>query len=261
MHDTARNRAEPSLIDVTRGEWLPALRPAPPDATVVAIGDVHGEAALLRAMHAAIADELTALPHRHATVVHLGDLIDRGPASIEAIGLARRGIPGTANVILTGNHEDILVRALRGGDTAACEKWLRMGGTSVLAEYSLSPEDGWPERLRAAMGPELIGWLEGLPHLVRLGDLVFVHGGIEPDRPLAAQRREDCAWIWDRWLAADGPFEENVGVVHGHIPVDAVDLAHPHKIDIDTRIYVSGCLSALVLHGESMRLIQATCSG
>lgn len=259
MYEIARNWAEPPPIDITRSEWLPALRPAPDDAAVVAIGDVHGHAALLGAIHAVISGELAALSHRQATVVHLGDLIDRGPASIDAIALARHGIPGTANVILTGNHEDILVRALRADDTAARERWLRMGGASVLAEYGLSPDDdGWPGRLRTAMGPELIDWLEGLPHLFRMGALVFVHGGIEPDRPLAEQRREDCAWIWDRWIAADGPFEDNVGVIHGHIPVDAVDLTHPHKIDIDTRIYASGRLSALILHGERMRLIQAT---
>jgi serine/threonine protein phosphatase 1 len=257
MPHAVSNAGISRLVAIESGDWVPALRPMPVGRVAVAIGDVHGHAALLEAMHGAIA---AVLPDGDATVVHLGDLIDRGPSSRGAIALARRGIPGTANLVLTGNHEDILVRALRGDDEAARAKWLRMGGSTVLAEYGIEPEDGWPARLRAAMEPGLVGWLEGLPHIHRIGDIVFVHGGIEPDRPLAEQRREDCLWIWDRWIAADGPFDQNVGVIHGHIPVDEVNLAHPHKIDIDTRIYASGRLSALVLHGERMRLIQAAYS-
>jgi serine/threonine protein phosphatase 1 len=244
-------------VKVVRHEWRRALRPAPQGHVLAAIGDVHGHAPLLEVLHEALRAEFAALAADGATVIHLGDFIDRGPESVRALDLARRGVPGAENVVLTGNHEDILVDILRAPDPNACAKWLTMmGGTSVLKELAIDPGGDWIEPLRVGLGAERLSWIAALPYIHRIGDLVFVHAGLKPGLPLARQPRRDCLWIWQEWLAADGPFDQGVGVIHGHIPVDRVDLDHPHKLDIDSRVYASGCLSAIVVHGRSMRLLQ-----
>ena len=71
-------------------------RPARPAAEVpagqriYAIGDIHGRLDLFEALVAAIdADDAAAGP-ADSTVVLLGDLVDRGPASAGVIALARQ---------------------------------------------------------------------------------------------------------------------------------------------------------------------------
>src|SRR5665213_1480666 len=48
---------------------------------IYAIGDIHGCLAPLRALHAAIADDLARRPIGDALLIHLGDYIDEGPGS------------------------------------------------------------------------------------------------------------------------------------------------------------------------------------
>jgi len=95
--------------------------------------------------------------------------------------------------------------------------------------------------------------LRGCPVTHRIGDLVFVHAGIDPQRPLAQQDRRALLWIRDPFLDWPGPFPEGVAVIHGHTPADRLDLDHPHRIDVDTGAFATGCLSAVLIHGDRMR--------
>jgi len=52
----------------------------PPGHRVYAIGDVHGCLERLVAMHELIAEDLMARPAENATLIHLGDYVDRGAA-------------------------------------------------------------------------------------------------------------------------------------------------------------------------------------
>jgi serine/threonine protein phosphatase 1 len=248
-------------IDVIAGPWLAAIRPLPEGTAVAAIGDVHGEADLLAALHAAIAREFATVGARAATLIHLGDLVDRGPHGRRALRLARAGIPGAATVTLTGNHEDRLVAML---DPAAGEplaSWLQFGGEALVAELGIRLSGDWRAGLAEGLGPDLVAFLRALPTSHRIGDLLFVHAGIEPALPLAAQTREAMIWIRGRFSNSPGPYAENVAVVHGHTPVRAIDLGHPHRINLDSGAFATGVLSALVVAGERMRLVQARQDG
>ncbi len=55
-----------------------------PGGRVYAIGDVHGCADRLAALHRLIAADLAADPVRAPLLLHLGDYIDRGPDSARA---------------------------------------------------------------------------------------------------------------------------------------------------------------------------------
>ena len=75
--------------------------------TIYAIGDIHGQRAMLEAAHARIAADRA----RHgaddtAPVVHLGDFNDRGPDTFGVLDLLIRGIAaGRPWIALKGNHD------------------------------------------------------------------------------------------------------------------------------------------------------------
>ncbi|WP_299653568.1 metallophosphoesterase [uncultured Jannaschia sp.] len=99
---------------------------------VFAIGDVHGQADLLAGCLEVIARTPRALGTERL-VVFLGDLIDRGPDSLRAIGLmmnASRLARADRVVLLPGNHEQVLLDALDGN----AEPWLAIGGKAVMRE-------------------------------------------------------------------------------------------------------------------------------
>jgi len=118
-------------------ELAPASLPA--GQRVYAVGDVHGCDDRLADMHDAVAADLAARPVPHALLIHLGDYIDRGPASAAVLDRLTRPLaaaPALPVLNLAGNHEDMLLRALDGSDaeepntgcaTAAAKRW-RAGG-------------------------------------------------------------------------------------------------------------------------------------
>src|SRR5689334_13960586 len=79
-------------IDIDRSDWTAAPARLPVGECAVAIGDVHGQAHLLEALHGAVGPDLAKLAPSRSTVVHLGDLTDRGARNLDAIDLARAGV-------------------------------------------------------------------------------------------------------------------------------------------------------------------------
>lgn len=239
------------MIAIDRTPWRPAVRALPEGTFAAAIGDVHGTADLLEALHAALAEEIAALAPTAATVVHVGDLVDRGPENRRTLALARAGVAGAETVTLLGNHEERFLAELAHGE-APHLRWFAMGGRELLAECGVAPEPGWQQPLIAAFGADLLDWLARCPASHRVGDLFFVHAGIDPDRPLAEQEHHTLLWVRETWWHHPGPYPEDVAVIHGHVPVAAVDLDDPRRIAIDTRAYASGRLTALVVDGGRM---------
>lgn len=239
------------------GDWQPALRRLPDDRLVAAIGDVHGRADLLVAIHGALAALLAVERPADAQLIHLGDLVDRGPEGARALRLARDGVPGFAVETVIGNHEDRLLDLLGGRLGDQSDLFFKYGGDALLVEFGIEPVAGWEEALRQALGAPLIAWLKARPRLVRIANLVFVHAGIDPSRPLDDQDPHDLAWIRRPFLDHAGPFPEGVGIVHGHTPTSSVQLDNAHRINLDTGAYASGRLSALVIRGDRMRLVSA----
>lgn len=238
-------------------DWRPAIRALPPDCFVAAIGDVHGHADLLAAMHDAIKRELDEIGPEEATVIHLGDLIDRGPNNLDALKLARRGVEGARNITLRGNHEDRFLAYL-GGCPHAVGPWIESGGGGMFKELNLEPWRVTPQEFRACFGEELALWLEATPFIHRIHQLVFVHAGIDPTLPLDKQDPQTLMWTRRDWLDQPGPYPEGVAVIHGHIPRRTIDFRSPHRIDLDSGVTSRGILSGLVISGDRMRLLQVS---
>lgn len=230
----------------------PAMLPA--GERVYAVGDVHGCLDRLRAMHLAIAADIAARPAASVTLVHLGDYIDRGPESAGVLdwlaeGPAPDGVGSVVN--LMGNHETMMLAALAEGSGRAARLWLLNGGEATLHSFGLGNADdpgAWAERLPAGR----LDFLRALPLTHRAGGYVFVHAGLRPGVPLAAQAPEDMLWIREPFLAAVEPFE--AVVVHGHTPTrDPV--VRPNRIGIDTGAVLGGRLTCAVLEADRVGFI------
>ena len=223
----------------------PAPATIPDGQRVYAIGDIHGCLDRLVAMHAAIAEDLAARPVPQATVVHLGDYVDRGPDSAGVIAhllkpfAAIGDTPPPRVLHLMGNHEAMMLDALSGGTPTASRVWLHNGGGEALVSWGLVWRDGpdaWVEKLP----PTHHGFLRGLALIYRIGGYAFVHAGLRPERAMMAQTRHDMLWIREPFLSYEGRLP--AVAVHGHTPEDT-PAVHPHRIGVDTGAVLGGPLT------------------
>ncbi len=230
-------------------ELSPAPGTLPPGRRVYAIGDIHGCAEQLAALHDLIAQDLAERPIAAPLLVHIGDYVDRGPdtAGVLACLAAGSPIPGVETVNLLGNHENTMLEALS-GERAAATDWLFAGGRPSLQSYGVdpdSPRETWP----AAIPPSHIAFLRGLKLMHREGGYAFVHGGVRPGVPLDQQARDDMLRMRQPFLYSEIDF--GAIVVHGHTPVKHAVVRH-NRIAIDTGAVFGGPLTCLVLEGDTL---------
>lgn len=225
-----------------------------------AIGDIHGYLDKLEAAHRLIAADRATTGDSTAPVVHIGDLVDRGPDSRGVIDFLMRGIAGGAPwIVLKGNHDRMFARFL--GDPDSHDPGLReglhwidprLGGGTTLASYGV---EGAGERLLFDLHEEAlavvprthVAFLAGLKPHYRRGSALFVHAGIRPGVPLERQTEDDLLWIRRDFL--DDTSEHGMLVVHGHTPVDAAT-HYGNRLDIDTGAGYGRSLTAVVIEGD-----------
>lgn len=225
------------------------LRHATWPAAVYAIGDVHGCDREFAELERQIVADSAALPGQK-WMVTLGDHVDRGPDSRGAIDRVLSPPPQDfRRLALVGNHEQLMLDFL--ADPEANAFWLDEGGAETLASYGvdiLHPFadgrvlDAFIAQLAATLPKAHLEWMVGLPSLLELPGWIFVHAGIRPGVPLEDQDDHDLMWIRRDFL--DGPGLPGYRIVHGHTPVGEPEIT-PERIDIDTRCYGTGRLTAL----------------
>jgi serine/threonine protein phosphatase 1 len=241
--------------------WLGNNRPRvtvdtaqlPSGLRVYAIGDIHGRVDLLRMMHRRIVEDAGGVESEtRKLAVYLGDYIDRGLHSREVIDvLLDEALPGFESIHLRGNHDHEFLAFLE--DPTKSAAWLRYGGDATLYSYGVRLPADTPaearlqrlgELLRAAVPPRHIEFLASLPFTCEVGDYLFVHAGIDPDKPLDAQTPHDLLWIRDAFLEADSDFGRVV--VHGHSITELPEV-RDNRIGIDTGACYTNALTCLVL--------------
>ena len=265
---------------------ISAWKPAPfalGGETVFAIGDVHGCAPQL----ASLLDTVATLardgrgPRR---LVYLGDVVDRGPDTIGALRLwaedaAARGVDRVDRII--GNHEIVLLLPLAGGPHAdkAEAMWLSdgMGGAKVLAEMRRAVGD---PRARpsyklaaAALGGKVMRLLMEQRSHLRIGNTVFVHGGLDGQAeqtaflatPWTAFTDARWAWITRGFLDWQGGFGGTL-VVHGHTPPakhrPLTHMEDPHlflhdRLGLDGGSAVTGFVVGAEIQNGRYRILKA----
>lgn len=228
-----------------------------------AIGDIHGHLGLLQAAHDLIADDMAS--HGTGPVVHVGDLVDRGPDSKGVIDFLIQGqAQGQDWTVLKGNHDRMFARFLR--DPFEPEPGLRadlgwlhpkLGGPSTLASYGVEKAADRPvakvhaDALEAVPQAHL-DYLNGLPVLHRLGEVVFVHAGIRPGVALDRQTETDLIWIREPFLTRTESFGPLI--VHGHTAIDAAT-HYGNRLNLDSSAAYGGPLSAVVIEGRDVALL------
>jgi serine/threonine protein phosphatase 1 len=230
---------------------------------IYAIGDIHGHLGLLQAAHALIADDMAR--HGPGQVVHVGDLVDRGPDSRGVIDFLIAGqAAGRDWVTLKGNHDRLFARFM--DDPKEPEPGLRadlgwlhpkLGGPATLASYGVRNAADRPiakvhADALAAVPRSHVDFLTTRPTLHQAGDCAFVHAGIRPGVALQDQTETDLVWIRDPFLTATeshGPL-----IVHGHTAIDAAT-HYGNRLNLDSGAAYGGLLSAVVIEGREAALL------
>lgn len=232
-----------------------------------AIGDIHGHLDLLRRAHDRIAADQEL--YGAAPVVHLGDLVDRGPDSAGVIEFLRGGIrAGQDWIVIKGNHDRMFTGFLDDPDwrdpgLRPDLSWLhpRIGGSATLAAYGIRHAADRPvaqvhAAATAGVPPEHREFLRNLPASHCRGAAIFVHAGLRPGIPLADQSETDLVWI--RQIFLEDPRDHGALVVHGHTAISQAT-HYGNRVNLDSGAAYGGPLSAVVIEGRDA--FELTASG
>jgi serine/threonine protein phosphatase 1 len=220
-----------------------------------AIGDIHGHLGLLQDLHGLIAIDMAATGA--APIVHIGDLVDRGPNSAGVVEYLRSGIAGGADwVVLKGNHDRMFAGYLSSLDyhDAGLRRDLsylhpRLGGAETLASYGVRSAADRPlahvwHDARDAVPQRHCDFLATRPVHYLHGEALFVHAGIRPGIALQGQTEDDLVWIRHEFL--DDPRNHGPLIVHGHTAIET-PTHYGNRVNIDSSAAYGGPLSAIVI--------------
>ncbi|MCS4089376.1 polynucleotide kinase-phosphatase [Rhizobium sp. BK176] len=218
------------------------------------IGDIHGMANELEALLAKLGwsvawrgegeDRTVTLSHpEDRKLVFVGDAVDRGPRSLDALRIMRSAVDSGIGYAVASNHDARISRWLRGQTVSD-------GGgiETTQAEF-----EGLSEAFKVSMGE----FLDALPahYVFDDGNLVVAHAGIEEGMILGASKamREFAVYGPKTPPDADGKSERvdwakdyrgKASVVYGHVACDEA-VWFKNTICIDTAAVYGGELTAL----------------
>jgi protein phosphatase len=210
------------------------------------IGDVHGCAdeleELLDLLGYAPADGAYAHPEGRKAVF-VGDLVDRGPRILDTVRIARAMVERGSAFAVPGNHDQKLVRALRGRDVKIAH-----GLDRSLAELDAHPDER----------DDVATFLDSLVshYVFDDGQLVVAHAGLKEEmQGRGSGKVRDFALYGEttgetdefglpvRWNWA-AEYRGKATVVYGHTPVPEPEWLN-RTINIDTGCVFGGRLTAL----------------
>lgn len=225
-----------------------------------AIGDIHGHLDKLKALHDLIEQDMAT--RDAAPIVHIGDLVDRGPDCRGVIDYLSGGIAqGRDWIVLKGNHDRMFSGFLR--DPGWQDPGLRVdlsylhpniGGAATLASYGVAHPGDRPvapvhAEAVAAVPAAHRDFLDSRPTLFVRGQVAFVHAGIRPGVALQDQHEDDLVWIRKTFL--EDTRDHGPLIVHGHTAIDRAT-HYGNRVNIDSSVAYGGPLSAIVVEGREV---------
>jgi serine/threonine protein phosphatase 1 len=208
---------------------------------IFAIGDIHGSYHKLRGL----LDRLPYTPGRDR-LVFLGDYLDRGPDSARVLDLLcelKGREPDT--IALLGNHEYLLLEYYRSGDPILLPYLRGMGLDATLDSYG--PRSTTNLQTLSFLPQEHLAFLLSLLPYWESPYYIFVHAGLEPNIPLAANDLPTLCEARDTFIALDHDFGKKV--IFGHTPFE-LPYVTATKIGIDTGAMYDNLLTAIQLPDE-----------
>ena len=137
------------------------------------IGDVHGHARELCALLEKMGYRESRGAYRHSSriAIFVGDLIDRGPANIEAAIIARRMVEEGSALLVMGNHEFNAI-AFHSEDPESAGEFLRPHTSKNVKQHqaTLQEFEARPEQKIL-----LLEWFRTLPLFLELANVRVVH--------------------------------------------------------------------------------------
>jgi len=226
---------------------------------IFSIGDIHGCLKQLISLQKKIINT-EGFKKDNDLLIYLGDYIDRGPHSKivinQIIKLQKENIK---SIFLMGNHEQVMIDFLF-NKINNLRYWLSLGADQTFRSYDIEVaefiKDGFGdkkvEKLRNVFLNQLtekhIHFLKNLKLSYTLGKYLFVHAGVNPEKSILEQNKEDFLWSRsDKFFDKNFKFEKII--VHGHTPKKEV-VNFPYRINIDTGCFFSGKLSSVYLNDQ-----------
>ena len=221
------------------------------------IGDVHGHYNTLMKLVAKLPSD--------AKLIFVGDLIDRGPKSVEVVKFVREG----GHVCVLGNHEEMMMKEAstvmhaykKDRELDFFSLWFRHGGRETLFSYNiiqlkdnrLCKVDN-PDAAIARLEADL-EWMKNLPLYVEVaaphasGKKVIVsHACVASVWHLHDdEKRKNTFAEYALWNRKNPPPKTEMPIfnIFGHTPVEFGVEIEEHYVNVDT-----GCYSGAYGYGE-----------
>jgi serine/threonine protein phosphatase 1 len=198
-----------------------------------AIPDIHGRLDLLESAIDIVVEHSAG---ERATVVTLGDYVDRGPSSRQVVEQLMGWRPDKLTVVnLKGNHEAMMWEVCN--NLAELSWWIENGGDQTLASYGQSSQEDPNPRIVPAAHLE---WIAGLPLMHVEQHRVFVHAAVDPKIPLDQQSEQTV--LWKRYPEGFDLGHGHRHVVHGHHANPKAPIVTHGKTNLDGLAWKTGRL-------------------
>ncbi len=180
------------------------------------MSDIHGEIEMFERL----LSDVKYNPN-HDQLILLGDYVDRGPNSKKVLEKVIK-LKAEGALVLKGNHEDLMIKALTTNEERAWKHWInRCGGSKTLQSYGLSESEFIVQEEEEFIKPDLhsetldkhLEFIQNLDHVIERDDYIFVHAGVHPTKPIAETDPYVLMWIRDEFHTG---YDGDRTVIFGH---------------------------------------------
>jgi serine/threonine protein phosphatase 1 len=226
------------------------------------IPDVHGCLLTLRTL----VEDLIGLK-KTDSLIFLGDIIDRGPASKGVIDyIMKLSDSGIKTTVIKGNHEDYMAKVFReeqsksglrkmlGLKSASHKDWMLYGGENTLQSFNAYEVSAIPVKY--------IEWIESLIYYMEWKNFLIVHAGFNFEISDIFSDTQSMMWIREYKIDLEKLGDRKI--IHGHVPV-TLDFIYQsitsntfHFIDLDNGVYLTdkpGYGNLLALELNTMEIL------
>ncbi|MFC1820300.1 metallophosphoesterase [Thermodesulfobacteriota bacterium] len=203
------------------------------------VGDIHGCLGMLKTLM----DKIDWNPESDG-LIFLGDYVDRGedPKGVIDLLIDLKSMSPHVRCLM-GNHEDLFLDYLEGGDV---NTFFYNGGETTLNSY-------W-DYGETNISPEHVSFIKSLQMIIELDDYYIVHAGFKPGVDIKKQSRKDLLWIREPFIYSDYHFGKKV--IFGHTPFSS-PLVMKNKIGLDTGAVFGNRLTCLELPRMKFHYVEA----
>jgi serine/threonine protein phosphatase 1 len=205
------------------------------------IPDLHGRLDLLdMALERIIAHS----EGKPATIVTLGDYVDRGPNSSGVVDKLMGWQSDTLTLLsLKGNHEAMMWETCN--NFAEVGWWIENGGDRTLVSYGQSSQENPDPRI---VPQAHLQWIASLPLMHIDQHRVFVHAAVDPK--ISLDRQSEQTLLWKRYPEGFGLGHGHRHVVHGHHANPKAPIVTKGKTNLDGLAWKTGRLVVGVFEDE-----------